>query len=221
MWPTEQNRQAWDQRYGHPRSGARLPDAVRERLPEVSGKHVLHLACGTGEVSGDLISLGALVTGVDPSEQALAVAREHVPAAAFFQADVQELPLLLKRSRFNVVYAGEGALALVRDLDLYLGGIVGALRKGGRVLLHDWHPVALCVEPVGLRWRDSYFSESLWRLGQVVGAVSRAGLKIEELAELPPAATEFGGRLDPRMPTDFLLDAVKTEATTARRAPRA
>ena len=117
MWPTEQNRQAWDQRYGHPRSGARLPDAVRERLPDVSGKHVLHLACGTGEVSADLISLGALVTGVDPSEQALAVAREHVPDAAFFQADVQELPLLLKRSRFNVVYAGEGALALVRDLD--------------------------------------------------------------------------------------------------------
>ena len=219
MWPTEQNRQAWDQRFGHPRS-ARLPDAVRERLPDVSGKHVLHLACGTGEVSADLIALGALVTGVDPSEQALAIAREHVPAAAFFQADLQELPLLLKRSRFNVVYAGEGALALVRDLDPYVGGIVAALRKGGHAVLHDWHPVALCVEPVGLRWRDSYFSESLWRLGQVVGAVSRAGLKIDELAELPPALTELGGRLDPRMPTDFLLDAVKVEATTARRARR-
>ena len=52
MWPTEQNRQAWDDRYGHGRGPAgRLPDAVRERLPDVTGKHVLHLPCGPGEVS--------------------------------------------------------------------------------------------------------------------------------------------------------------------------
>jgi SAM-dependent methyltransferase len=214
MWPTETNRQAWDQRYGHPFQPAeRLPDAVRDRLPDVSGKHVLHLGCRTGNVSAELIELGALVTGVDPSEEALVAARERAPDAAFFQAELHELPLLLRRSRFNVVYAGEGALSAVSDLDAYAAGIAAALRKGGHALLHDWHPVALCVEPVGLRWRDSYFSESLWRLGQVVAAVSRAGLRIEELAELPPALAELGGRLDPRMPTDFLLVGVKTEAS--------
>jgi len=41
-----------------------LPDAVRERLPDLNGKHVLHVPCGTGEVSAELIALGALVTGV-------------------------------------------------------------------------------------------------------------------------------------------------------------
>ena len=116
MWPTEQNRRAWDVRYGHAGSpGATLPGAVRERLPDVSGKHVLHLPSGTGEVSAELISLGALVTGVDPSDQALAAARQRAPDAAFFQAELHELPLQLRRGRFNLVYAGEGTLAGVQD----------------------------------------------------------------------------------------------------------
>ena len=219
MWPTEQNLQAWEQRYGQSQRAAQLPDAVRERIGDVSGKHVLHMCCGTGEITAELIALGALVTGVDPSEQALAVARERAPDAAFFQAELHDLPLMLRRSRFNVAYAGEGTLSAVTELDAYVAGLHSAVRKGGHLLIHDWHPVAVCVEPVGLRWRDSYFGDSLWRLGQVVAAVSRAGFRIEELAELPPAASELGGRLDPRMPTDFLLDGVKTEATQPGRAP--
>jgi len=214
MWPTEQNRQAWDQRYGHVRpAGDRLADAVRERLPDVNGKHVLHLPCGTGEVSAELIGLGALLTGVDPSEQALAAARERAPDGVFFQAELHELPLQFRRRRFNLVYAGEGTLASVQDLAAFSSGVAAALRKNGRLILYDWHPVSLCVDPVGLRWRDSYFSEGLWRLGQVVAAVAHAGLALQELEELPPPPKEAGGRLDPRLPTEFLLDAMKTEAS--------
>lgn len=218
MWPTEQNRQAWDKRHDQPQHAVRLPDVVRERMGDVAGKHVLHLGCGTGEISAELIGLGALVTGVDPREQVLAAARERAPDAAFFQSELHQLPLLLRRSRFSIAFAGEGTLPVVTNLDVYFAGIHAALRKGGHLLMHDWHPVALCVDPVGLRWRDSYFDESIRRFGQIVAAVSRAGLRIEELAELPPAAGELGGRLDPRMPTDFLLDGVKTEATQPGRA---
>jgi SAM-dependent methyltransferase len=214
MWPTEQNRQAWDQRHAHRgEPGSQLPDVVRERLPDVTGKHVLHLRCGTGEVSAELIALGALVTGVDPAEQALTLARERAPDAAFFQADLHELPLQFRRGRFNLVYAGEGTLAGIPDLAAFASGVAAALRKNGRLLLYDWHPVSLCVEPVGLRWRESYFAPGLWRLGQVVAAVAHAGLTLQELEELPPPSSEAGGRLDPRVPTDFLLAAAKTEAT--------
>jgi SAM-dependent methyltransferase len=213
MWPTEQNRQAWDKRYG-PRGGppAGLPDAVRERLPDLKGKHVLHLPCGTGEVSADLIELGALVTGVDPSEEALATARERAPDAAFFQAELHELPLQFRRGRFNLVYAGEGTLATVSELQLFASAVAAALRKNGRLILYDWHPVAACIEPVGLRWRESYFAEGLWRLGQVVMAVAETGLVFKELEELPPPPSETGGRLDPRLPTEFLLAATKAGA---------
>jgi SAM-dependent methyltransferase len=216
MWPTEQNRRAWEERYRHQRPLAdRLPDAVRERLPDLTGKHVLHLPCGGGEIAAELIELGALVTGVDPSEEALAEARARAPDAVFFQADLHDLPLQLRRGRFNLVYAGEGALAAVLDLGHFAAAAAAALRKYGELFLYDWHPVAACVEPVELRWRTSYFDEGVWRLGQVVGAVVTAGLTLRELEELPPPPSERGGRLDPRMPTDFLLRATKTETPPA------
>ena len=94
---------------------------------------------------------------------------------------------------------------------LFASAVAAALRKSGELILYDWHPVAACVEPVGLRWRESYFADGLWRLGQVVVAVTEAGLALRELEELPPPPSEAGGRLDPRMPTDFLLRATKTE----------
>jgi SAM-dependent methyltransferase len=196
MWPTEQNRAAWEGRFGRlPEGGRGLPDAVRERLPELDGKHVLHLACGTGEATADLRSLGALVSGIDPSAEALAVARERAPDAAFFQAELHELPLQLRRRRFSLVYAGEGALAQVPEPALLAAAAAAALRKNGRLVVCDHHPVIDCVDAVDLRWRESYFEEGRLQLG--------------ELDELPPPAKEHGGRHDPRIPAEFLLVATK------------
>jgi SAM-dependent methyltransferase len=213
MWPTEQNREAWEARFGRTAEPAPgLPDAVRERLPDVSGKHVLHLPCGTGEATAELVALGGLVSGIDPSEQALAIARERVPGAAFFQAAVHELPLQLRRRRFSLVYAGEGTLALAPDLDLLASALAAALRKNGRLLFCDRHPVLDCVDPVGLRWRESYFEEGRRRLGQIVTAIVGAQLGLVELEELPPPPKETGGRHDPRVPATFFLRATKSAA---------
>jgi SAM-dependent methyltransferase len=207
MWPTEQNRAAWEGRFGRlPEGGRGLPDAVRERLPELDGKHVLHLACGTGEATADLRSLGALVSGIDPSAEALAVARERAPDAAFFQAELHELPLQLRRRRFSLVYAGEGALAQVPEPALLAAA---ALRKNGRLVVCDHHPVIDCVDAVDLRWRESYFEEGRLQLGRIVTAFVGAGLTLVELDELPPPAKEHGGRHDPRIPAEFLLVATK------------
>ncbi|MGE5275087.1 MAG: class I SAM-dependent methyltransferase [Verrucomicrobiota bacterium] len=208
MWPTEQNRAAWEERFGHAAEPG-LPAAVRERLPDVNGKHVLHLACGTGEATADLLALGALVSAIDPSEEALTVARERAPNAAFFQAELHELPLQLRRRRFPVVYAAEGTLALAPDLDLLASALAAALRKQGRLVLRDRHPVLDCIDPVGLRWRESYFEEGRRRLGQIVTAVVGAQLDLVELEELPPPPKETGGRHDPRIPASFLLQASK------------
>ncbi len=186
---------------------------MRERLPDLTGKHALHLQCGTGEISAELMSLGALVTGVDSSEAALAVAREQAPGAAFFQAELNELPLQFRRGRFALVYAGEGSLARAVELGPFASALAAALRRNGTLLLYDWHPIAACVEPVDLRWRASYFDEGLWRLGQIATSVAGAGLSLEELEELPPPAHETGGRLDPRVPTHFLLRARKRSAS--------
>jgi SAM-dependent methyltransferase len=211
MWPTEQNRAAWEGRFGRPPEGGRgRPAAVRERLPDLDGKHVLHLACGTGEATADLRSLGALVSGIDPSAEALAVARERAPDAAFFQAELHELPLQLRRRRFSVVYAGEGALAQVPEPGQLAAAAATALRKDGRLVVCDHHPVIDCVDAVDLRWRESYFEEGRLRLGRIVTAFVGAGLTLVELDELPPPAKEHGGRHDPRIPAEFLLVATKS-----------
>lgn len=211
MWPTDQNREAWEARFRRPSPPDRsLPDAVRLRLPDVDGKHVLHLGCGTGEATADLRGLGALVSGIDPSAEALAVARERAPDAAFFQAELHELPLQLRRRRFSVVYAGEGSLAQVPEPGLLASTCAAALRKNGRLVVCDHHPVADCVDPVDLRWRESYFEEGRRRLGHIVTAFLGAGLTLIELDELPPPPKELGGRHDPRIPAEFLLVAAKT-----------
>ncbi|HEY7692168.1 MAG TPA: methyltransferase domain-containing protein [Gaiellaceae bacterium] len=214
MWPTEQNRAAWEDRFGRePPAGRGLPEAVRARLPDVDGKHVLHLGCGTGEATAELRALGALVSGIDPSAEALAVARERAPDAAFFQAELHELPLQLQRRRFAIVYAGDGTLARVPELGPLASAAAAALRKNGRLVVCDRHPVLDCVDPVGLRWRESYFDEGRRRLGQIVTAFVGAGLTLLELEELPPPRKELGGRHDPRVPAEFLL-----QATSAARA---
>ena len=74
MWPTDMNRAAWEQRFAPGKASARLPDAARERLGDIGGKHVMHMPAATGEVTAELIELGALVTGIEPSEEALVVA---------------------------------------------------------------------------------------------------------------------------------------------------
>ncbi len=213
MWPTdEEGRRAWDElhrrRAEDESDRRRIPDAIRERLPALAGKHVLHLLCATGESTADLIALGALVTAVDVSEEALAAARERAPDAAFLLADVHDLPLELKRGRFDVVYADEGALTRVASLEAWAREAVAALRANGELVIHDRHPVADCVDPVDLRWKVSYFEDGgFHRLGEIVSAVAGAGLALSLLEEFPSLSAERTH--DARIPGDFLLIARK------------
>jgi SAM-dependent methyltransferase len=232
--PTERNRRAWDEVH---RRRARalagqlgLPDVVRASLGHLAGKRVLHLQCATGESTAELAELGALVTGVDISVEALGLARERWPEISWVQADVHTLPGELARARFDLVYSGGGVIAWLHDLDAWARGIVSALRSGGDFLLHEEHPVAMCVD-ANLRWRDDYFDESVivdvgwehfdlsgdpateekqerfWRLGQVVTAVARAGLSVRQLEEYPGSSS--WRRLPSKVPGSFVLLARK------------
>jgi SAM-dependent methyltransferase len=149
---------------------------------------VLHLGCGRGEATAELVALGALVTGLDNSAEALDAARERVPAAALVHAEPQAPPPELLRARFQLVYAGEGTLASTADLDASARAVLAALRPGGYLLLYDEHPVRACVDPL-FHWRGSYFvgagGEPRRSLGEVVTAVAQAGLVVRRVEELP------------------------------------
>jgi SAM-dependent methyltransferase len=179
MEPTDVNRRVWDEAH-RPREPrlAGLPRPVEERLPDLAGKHVLHLGCGTGEATAELAGLGALVTGVDASAEAVAAARGRAPAVAFVQGDPDQLPVELRRARFDFVYTPIGG-----DLERWAGGVAAALRREGRLLLHDAHPVLDCLDDM-LHWREDYFAAERQRVGEVLTAIAAVGLVIESLEEL-------------------------------------
>jgi SAM-dependent methyltransferase len=222
--PTEQNRLAWDRlqqaRLEASTEQPGIPPAIRELLPDLTGRHVLHEQCGTGEASAELAGLGGLVTGIDVSEQPLVSARARFPEVVFLQADPHALPVNLRRRRFDLVY-GAGLLPYLHDLDGWAGDAAAALRTGGTLLVVDLHPAGACLDGTTLRWRDDYFGGvlvvgnrqqpqltlRLWRLAEIVNAVVRAGLAVRSLDEFPTLS--HLRRQDPRVPGAFALTAEK------------
>jgi SAM-dependent methyltransferase len=234
MEPTDKNMRAWNEIHRRRAAAMQgqlgLPQVVRTALGDLKGRRVLHLQCATGESTAELAELGAFVTGVDISGEALEVARERWPDIAWVQADVHDLPSELKRGRFDLVYTADGVLVWLHDLDPWASGIAASLRSGGDLLLHEEHPVVQCVDE-SLRWREDYFDEELhayrgwmhfeltgppateekierlWRLGQVVTALAGAGLVVRQLEEYP--ATSSWRRLPSKVPGKFTLLARK------------
>jgi predicted TPR repeat methyltransferase len=211
--PTDQNRRAWDEIHRSRTRAASeqllIPEQIFDLLPDIEGKHVLHLQCATGEATAQLVERSALVTAVDVSAEEIEIARERAPDVAYYHADVHELPLELHRARFDLVFTGGDVLESIRDLDQWLAGIASALKPGGTLLLYDSHPVSERVDPLG-HWRENYFDSSderAWRLEEVVNAVIASGLRVTRLAEFQ---TFYRGlQRDRRVPWDFALLAEK------------
>ena len=143
---TERNRRAWDQVHrGRRRDGEHgqgLPSPVRRALADLQGKRVLNVPSGTGQAAAELAALGATVTGVEPSSDALAQARGAWPSILWVPGSPAELPRELRRGRFDLVFAGEGTIAQAQDLDAWAAMTASALAPCGDLLLYDEHPVA-------------------------------------------------------------------------------
>ncbi len=120
----------------------------RRLLGDLAGKKALHLLCNAGGDTLSLANLGAHVTGVDISDEAITAARNlsettGIPAK-FERADVYEwLDGAIREGRtFEVVYVSYGVVCWLSDLDAWARGIAAVLKPGGRFALVDFHPVA-------------------------------------------------------------------------------
>src|SRR5437763_16715490 len=202
MEPTEENLRAWEDAHRPRAEPVELPAFVQRTLGDRKGKRVLHLLCGTGEATAALAELGAVATGVDPQPAALETARERWPKILWVDGDPQSLPRQLRRGRFDLVYSGEGVLGGIGDLDGWATGIATALRAAGELLVFDDHPVADCVDGL-IRWRSDYFRDPgdparLWRIGQVVSELARAGMHVKALEEYTDCTSSIShGRSNP------------------------
>ena len=201
MEPTDHNRRAFDDAHRtseNVMAAPGLPPAIRERLAGVRGSRVLHHFCGTGRETIELAELGAHVTGVDDDEGVIEAARRRAPETPWLHADPHALPPEILLGRWDLVYAGAGSLARLRDPGAWAGGVAASLRSGGVLLLHDEHPAAACIDAFD-RWRGDYFAAP--GVGAVVSAVVESGLALRGLEEWP-------GR-DPRVPGHVVLAAEK------------
>lgn len=93
-------------------------------------KHaILDIGCGTGLASAPLIENGYGVTGVDPSEPMLAVARERYPNARWVAGVAEKLPF--DAASFDAVISAQALHHA--DARAAIGEIKRVLRRGGIV----------------------------------------------------------------------------------------
>ena len=171
----EANRRNWDERVPiHEASAFYDMASFREGLsslwPEdveavgdVTGKTMLHLQCHFGQDTLSWARLGARVTGLDFSGEAIRAARriaaELELGAEFVEANVYDAVEALGGQQFDVVFTGVGAIVWLPDLTRWAEIVAALLHPGGVFFIREGHPFAHVFddEADNLQIRYRYF----------------------------------------------------------------
>lgn len=156
----EQNRRSWnavvpaheshhaDQAAFLRGGGSTLFPEELSLLGDLVGRALAHLMCNTGQDTLSLAQRGAIVTGVDLSDSAIASARKLAAAtqipATFVRADVYDWlrETAAGAQRFDIVYSAYGVVCWLDDLHSWARGVAAILKPGGRCVLVEFHPVS-------------------------------------------------------------------------------
>lgn len=152
----EANKELWNQRtvvhkdssfYNLPgfKNGETVLTPIElKELGDVSGKTMLHLQCHFGMDSLDWARRGALVTGVDLSDNAIQEAtqlnKELGLNARFVCCNVYDTSLHVKEL-FDIVFTSYGTIGWLPDLQPWANMIAERLKPGGVFYMADFHPV--------------------------------------------------------------------------------
>jgi SAM-dependent methyltransferase len=136
-----------------------------ELLGDVRGLDLVHLQCHFGLDTLSWAHVGARVTGLDFSAAAIARARELAEQAGladratFVEADVLEAAAALAPATYDVVYVSLGALCWLPNVQQWAAQVAALLRPGGRLFLHDTHPLSWALAYDDERVEHTYFEE--------------------------------------------------------------
>ena len=121
----------------------------RERLPDVSGKRLLHLQCHIGTDTISWARLGAEATGVDFSTKAIAAARrlssDSATPARFVLSELYDAPSVLPET-FDIVYTGVGAINWLPDIRGWAQVVASFLQEGGIFYMREGHPIIWALD---------------------------------------------------------------------------
>jgi ubiquinone/menaquinone biosynthesis C-methylase UbiE len=120
-----------------------LETTERQELTDVKGKKLLHLMCHFGMDTISWAREGAVVTGVDLSDESIKLARklsrETKTPAKFICSDIYELPKILDE-KFDIVYTSYGVLCWISKIKKWAKIIDHFLKKGGMFYIVELHP---------------------------------------------------------------------------------
>ena len=119
---------------------------MRALLPDLTGKKVLMVGCGTGEEALMLQEYGAQeIVGIDLSEESIKLAEESYPDFKFIVGDMHELPF--EDSSFDFVYSSL-AVHYSGTPDVVFGEMYRVLKKDGEILVSVGHPMRWACEEI-------------------------------------------------------------------------
>ena len=179
---------------------------LREVLAELGvdprGRALLDVGSGGGLLAEELARLGCRVTGVDPSEGSLAVAREHARASGLdveYRAGVGEA-LPCESGSFELATCCD-VLEHVDDVDRVVAETARVLAPGGLYFFDTINrtPVSRLVNRVIQDWEATRFVEPglhdpamFVRPGELRAALRRHGLALGGLRGLRPGGSPPG-----------------------------
>ncbi len=121
----------------------------RAELGDGTGRSLLHLQCHFGLDTLSWARLGARVTGVDFSAEAIALARslaaELAIDARFVCANLYDLPAQLADA-FDIVFTSYGVLCWLPDLARWAEIVAHFLKPGGTFYLAEIHPLSFMLD---------------------------------------------------------------------------
>lgn len=145
---------------------------IRKLLPELKGKSVLDIGCGTGIFTFLLEAFEPeRLVGIDLSEEMLAIAKKKAASQASKAeficgdaADVREKT----DAQFDFIFSST-TTHYIKNLETMFAGIADCLKAGGKCILSVIHPVYSAMYPVEHggtfpeddEWQVRYLDQSL------------------------------------------------------------
>ncbi len=173
------------------RDAATAGDTARERaLKPLQGLSVLDIGCGGGILSEPLARLGAQVTGIDPVEQAITVARRHAERQGLeitYRAALAE-DLVREGRSFDVVIASE-VIEHVADVGAFLAACRALTKPGGLLIVSTINRTArsyalaivVAERVLGLIPRGTHSWDKFVTVEELKAGLTKAGFQFESL----------------------------------------